>query len=53
MWVLVGIYSRQSLLTNGAAEHDVGRRKLKAHALLRNRHYWPEKDQGQEGTAII
>lgn len=34
--VIIGIYSRQCLLTDGAAEHNVGRRKLKAQALLSN-----------------
>ena len=33
---IVGVYSRKCLLTNGAAEDDVDRRKLKAHPPLRN-----------------
>ena len=34
--VLIGVYSRECLLTDGAAEHNVGRRKPKARALLTN-----------------
>ena len=33
---IVGVYSRECLLTDGAAEDDVDRRKLKAHPPLRN-----------------
>ncbi len=33
---IVGTYSRECLLTDGTAEHNIGRRKLKAHALLRD-----------------
>lgn len=32
--VIMCIYGRDCLLTDGAAEHNVGRRKLKACALL-------------------
>lgn len=33
---IIGIYSRECFLTDGTAEHNVGRRKLKANALLRS-----------------
>lgn len=41
--IIIGIYSRECLLADRAAKYNVGRRKLKADALLRIGHHQADR----------